>query len=134
MSCSNLSGRFIGCAPQQIVARSLATWDDGLQKIEIRFIDKRHHKNITVKGNHEHMLVRVLAAVRMPNDITQTVRFNCEDNFLEGDAPSSFQFRVLTVVPAKGFHLFRLARCVPNVTSTSGNVGHALVLYELEET
>ncbi len=44
----------------------------------------------------------VLATVRVLNNITQTICFNRKSNFLEGNSSTSFQFRVLLMVPAKG--------------------------------
>lgn len=65
--------------------------------------------------------------------VQNTVGFNSQDNFFEGDVSLCLQNFILTMIPAKWFHLHSISKCVPNVIIYMSKGEHAFVLGPLAQ-
>jgi hypothetical protein len=103
----------------QVIARSLAAWDNSLQKVPVSFLNIRDEVSVLMQRNYEQLLPRVPTQIVMFQNFQKAALPNGDNDLLKRDTPLALQPLVLGRIPTKCLHTSIIVQRVPIVITQS---------------
>jgi hypothetical protein len=96
-------------SPIEIVAGRFPAGNYRFQKVMRTLLDRGQQIDVTGDSNDQNYLPRVSSLIRMNEDVSQAVRLDRENDFLERNSTSRLQAFIFLRVPSKGFQAISVA-------------------------